>query len=124
MRPKKRSGESDRSRCTGLLGELTNKEIRSSQLEKESAAGICVPQALIAQQCSSTALCNLSLLAQPVFQGDQGLPIWTLSVTKKTLWVGHPQEPLTLKAEQHILPHVLFDGNIEGGGTLHSPESY
>lgn len=85
-------------------------------MKKASAAGISVQPALTAQQLS------LASYLRPLPSRMASVPrrsrpaIWTPFSAKETLWAGHLQEPLTLKAGQHILLHILLDGKIEGGG--------
>ena len=91
VRPKKRPGNS--SGDTGLLGKLINKESRSSQLDKASAAGICMQQAFIARQLSLATVCSLSLLARPAFQGDEGLPSGHPSLQRRPSGLSIPRSP-------------------------------
>lgn len=56
-------------------------------------------------------------LARPAFQGHQRLPSRHSSLQRRC--PGWPTvEPLTLNTKQHVLLHILLDGNIEGGWDL------
>ena len=100
VRPKKRPKDSNQD--IGLLGKLTYKESRNGYWTENPLLGSTCSKfsiiVIIASVSKEIEACHLDTLP---YNGDAlGWPL---------------PEPLTLNTEQHILLHILLDGNIEGG---------